>query len=134
MMTGALLGGSPVDQAAKLQSESVILFPSFQRIINHCDITMLIISTILVVIMFMISACTALAAITASVLTLSVVVDREHRIRDDRVTDKQFIIWRWRDQILGMVTFPIYRVWEKMTSRWRSTRESDAGERQRLLS
>lgn len=76
MMTGAILGGSSVEQAAKLQ----------------------------MIIMFMISASTALAAIVTTVVTLSVVVDNEHRVRPDRVDVREHAIWRGRDWILaGMV-------------------------------
>jgi len=59
MMTGAILGGSSVNQAAKLQ----------------------------MVIMFMISASTAMASIVTTVLALMVVVDSQDRIRGDRVDD-----------------------------------------------
>jgi len=57
MMTGAILGGSSVQQAAKLQ----------------------------MIIMFMISASTALASICASTYALSIMVDEEHRIRGERI-------------------------------------------------
>ena len=69
MMTGAILGGSSVAQAAKLQ----------------------------MVIMFMISACTALAAIVTTVVTLGIVVDNEHRVRPDRVDVNEHVIWRARN-------------------------------------
>ncbi|KAG9314935.1 hypothetical protein JVU11DRAFT_4043 [Chiua virens] len=79
MMTGAILGGSSVEQAAKLQ----------------------------MIIMFMISASTALAAIATTVVTLSVVVDNEHRVRPDRVDVKEHVIWRGGNwvfaQIVGVV-------------------------------
>ena len=79
MMTGAILGGSSVEQAAKLQ----------------------------MVIMFMISASTALAAIVTTVITLSVVVDNEHRLRPDRIDVKEHVIWRTRNwafaQLVGGV-------------------------------
>ena len=52
MMTGAIIGGSSVEQAAKLQT----------------------------VIMFMISACAALASIATTILALFVVIDSQHRI------------------------------------------------------
>ncbi|KAH7904997.1 hypothetical protein BJ138DRAFT_1073132 [Hygrophoropsis aurantiaca] len=68
MMTGAILGGSSVQQAAKLQ----------------------------MVIMFMISASTALASIVSTVLTLLVVVDAEHRVRPDRVDTRAHVVWRAR--------------------------------------
>ncbi|KAJ7592680.1 UPF0014 family [Mycena floridula] len=60
MMTGAVLGGSPVDQAAKLQ----------------------------MIIIFMISASTALASIGTTLFAISTVVDNEHRIRTDRMDSR----------------------------------------------
>ncbi|PCH37360.1 hypothetical protein WOLCODRAFT_167442 [Wolfiporia cocos MD-104 SS10] len=52
MMTGAILGDSSVEQATWLQ----------------------------MVIMFMISSCTALSSIVTTCLVLAVVVDNEHRV------------------------------------------------------
>jgi hypothetical protein len=57
MMTGAILGGADVGQAARLQ----------------------------MIIMFMISASSVLACITVTLFTLNVCVDWEHRIRSDRI-------------------------------------------------
>ncbi|KAF8340530.1 uncharacterized protein EI90DRAFT_3035901 [Cantharellus anzutake] len=71
MMTGALLGGSSVDQAAKLQ----------------------------MVIMFMITAASALASITSTLWALTVTVDDEHRIRPDRIQTQQHSIWRAWDRL-----------------------------------
>ncbi|RXW19605.1 hypothetical protein EST38_g6246 [Candolleomyces aberdarensis] len=59
MMTGAILGGSSVHQAAKLQ----------------------------MIIMFMITASTTLASIFTTFSSILVSVDREHRIRSDRIQD-----------------------------------------------
>lgn len=67
-MTGALLGGAPVDQAAYLQ----------------------------MIIMFMISSATALASFFAAIAVIMVTVDMEHRIRPDRIEDKAFVLWRAR--------------------------------------
>ncbi|KAJ8495812.1 hypothetical protein ONZ45_g12682 [Pleurotus djamor] len=68
MMTGAILGGASVERAAKLQ----------------------------MIIMFMISSSTALAAIFTTLFALSVVVDNDHRIRGDRVDSRPHIVWRLR--------------------------------------
>ncbi|KAH9978439.1 UPF0014-domain-containing protein [Russula vinacea] len=57
MMTGAILGGANVDQAARLQ----------------------------MIIMFMISASNALSCMIVTLFTLYVCVDSEHRIRSDRI-------------------------------------------------
>ncbi|KAG8828004.1 hypothetical protein FRC19_010512 [Serendipita sp. 401] len=71
MMTGAILGGSSVEQAARLQ----------------------------MVIMFLISAATALAAIMATGLACAIVVDEEQRIRDERVSEGKAAIWVGRDKV-----------------------------------
>ena len=57
MMTGAILGGADVQQAARLQ----------------------------MIIMFMIAASSALSCIIVTFFALSVCVDSEHRIRSDRI-------------------------------------------------
>ena len=57
MMTGAILGGSSVQQAAKLQ----------------------------MIIMFMITSSTTLASFFVTFAVILVVVDAEHRIRSDRI-------------------------------------------------
>ena len=67
-MTGAILGGSSVEQAARLQ----------------------------MVIMFMIAASSALAAILVTVAALAIVVDSEHRIRVGRVDPRKHWVWRAR--------------------------------------
>ena len=68
-MTGAILGGSSVDQAAKLQ----------------------------MIIMFMIAASTVLASVFITFATVMMVVDQEHRVRSDRIYDKELIIYRVKD-------------------------------------
>ncbi|KAF8554434.1 hypothetical protein OG21DRAFT_1060377 [Imleria badia] len=82
MMTGAILGGSSVEQAAKLQ----------------------------MIIMFMISASTALAAIVTTVITLSVVVDNEHRIRPDRVDVQEHTIWRASNWAVAQIAGGVKRI------------------------
>lgn len=75
MMTGALLGGAPVAQAARLQ----------------------------MVIMFMIAASSALAAILVTGGALAVVVDGEHRVRAERVDARIHWVWRGRERLWGKV-------------------------------
>ncbi|EJF64890.1 hypothetical protein DICSQDRAFT_80679 [Dichomitus squalens LYAD-421 SS1] len=75
MMTGAILGGSSVEQAARLQ----------------------------MVIMFMISSSTALASIATTILALGVVVDAQHRVRTDRIDTREHAVWRARNWALGRV-------------------------------
>jgi len=89
MMTGAILGGSSVEQAARLQ----------------------------MVIMFMISSCTALSSIVVTVLSLSVVVDGDHRVRSDRIDSREHAVWRARnwlvEKIVEKVKGGANRVWKK---------------------
>jgi len=89
MMTGAILGGSSVEQAARLQ----------------------------MVIMFMISSSTALSSIVTTVLALSVVVDSEHRVRSDRIDSRQHAVWRARNWLAEKVAEKVKgagrSVWKK---------------------
>jgi len=66
MMTGAILGGKSVQQAARLQ----------------------------MIIMFMISSSTVLASIFTTIAVIAVTVDSEHRIRNDRIDERKFGLWR----------------------------------------
>ncbi|KZV62392.1 UPF0014-domain-containing protein [Peniophora sp. CONT] len=66
MMTGAILGGSSVIQAARLQ----------------------------MIIMFMLSASSALATIISIVCTLAICVDGQHRVRAERIDCRPFFLWR----------------------------------------
>lgn len=85
MMTGAILGGSSVEQAARLQ----------------------------MVIMFMISSCTALASITTTALALGVVVDSEHRVRSERIDTSEHAVWRARNAGVKWVVEKIKEMWER---------------------
>lgn len=69
MMTGALLGGSSVQQAAKLQ----------------------------MIIIFMIAASTTLSSIFTTFAVVTVVIDSEHRIRDDRIEEGVHGLWKARE-------------------------------------
>ncbi|KAI0267831.1 UPF0014-domain-containing protein [Gloeopeniophorella convolvens] len=73
MMTGAILGGADVQQAARLQ----------------------------MVIMFMIAAANALASMVATLGALVICVDGEHRIRSDRIDARQHLVWRAAASGLG---------------------------------
>jgi len=66
LMSGAILGGSSVEQAAKLQ----------------------------MIMMFLIASSTALATIVITVLALLIVVDPEHRLRSDRIDTRDVLIKR----------------------------------------
>ena len=70
MMTGAILGGSSVHQAAKMQ----------------------------MIIMFMITASTTLASVFLTFAAIFVLVDREHRVRSDRIEgngEQWFNVQQW---------------------------------------
>lgn len=69
MMTGAILGGASVQQAAKLQ----------------------------MIIVFMISSSTCLATVFTTFAVIAVTVDSQHRIRMDRVDDRKHGVWRARE-------------------------------------
>jgi len=111
MMTGALLGGASVDQAAKLQ----------------------------MVIMFMINASATLAAMVCTVFALAITVDAEHRVRGDRILREKHAIWRARDRVFGGVVAAIGTLWRKLRTSvagmWRRGEAKAAanGERQGLL-
>jgi len=70
MMTGAILGGSSVQQAARLQ----------------------------MIIVFMISASTTLASIFTTFSAIVMTVDSQHIIRTDRIDEKKHGIWRAKDR------------------------------------
>jgi len=66
MMTGAILGGASVEQAARLQ----------------------------MIIMFMISASSTFSCTIATFFTIGMCVDSEHRIRSDRIDTRPLTLWR----------------------------------------
>ncbi|KAK0466191.1 uncharacterized protein EV420DRAFT_815477, partial [Desarmillaria tabescens] len=99
MMTGAILGGSSVQQGAKMQ----------------------------MIIMFMICASTALASIFTTAYAISVVVDEEHRIRLDRIDSEQLALWKARSAIVEYMNGSVQRgyLWVRG---WRSHMESPTQE------
>ncbi|KXN86087.1 hypothetical protein AN958_10563 [Leucoagaricus sp. SymC.cos] len=86
MMTGAILGGSSVQQAARLQ----------------------------MIIMFMISASTTLASIFTTFSAILVTVDYQHRIRSDRIDEKKHGVWRAKDRMAEKLGQWLGRVKEGM--------------------
>lgn len=66
------------------------------------------------VIMFMISSCTALSSIVTTVLALGVVVDMDHRVRSDRIDNRQHAIWRGRDWIVNCIVEHVKNVGKKV--------------------
>ena len=70
-MTGSILGGASVTQAARLQ----------------------------MVLTFLLSSVVVLSSIVATGFTLLIVVDQDHRIRMDRIDSSKFILWRYRERL-----------------------------------
>ncbi|KAG6827270.1 hypothetical protein H0H92_012534 [Tricholoma furcatifolium] len=89
MMTGALLGGSSVEQAARLQ----------------------------MIIMFMISSATALASFFSAIAAIMVTVDHEHRIRPDRIDNKPFALWRAQKWLGNLLLSSFECLWGKVKGR-----------------
>ena len=102
-MTGAILGGSSVHQAAKLQ----------------------------MIIMFMITASTVLASVFITLVTILVVVDSKHRIRSDLINDKKPAIYRVKDWDIKVLSASISKTFDWKTKP--RARESDLEESHRLL-
>ncbi|KAI0337041.1 UPF0014-domain-containing protein [Trametopsis cervina] len=106
MMTGAILGGSSVQQAARLQ----------------------------MVIMFMISSSTALASIVTTILALSIVVDNEHRIRSDRIDNRPHAVWRARNWLFARIVAAVKSAWVKVAAKFKKNKDAERNEdSQRLL-
>ncbi|KAG5718877.1 UPF0014 membrane protein [Termitomyces sp. T112] len=108
MMTGALLGGAPVDQAAYLQ----------------------------MIIMFMISSATALASFFAAIAVIIVTVDTEHRIRPDRIDDQAFVLWRarkWLVQQIVSLFEDVYAKFKNKTYAYGHRRVNEEEEREMLI-
>ena len=76
---------------------------------------------LVVVIMFLISAATALAAIMATVLACSIVIDSEQRIREERITEGRVALGIMRDRVRGAIFRGLKRL------RW--SRNADQSER-----
>ncbi|KAG8746546.1 hypothetical protein FRC10_004680 [Ceratobasidium sp. 414] len=127
MMTGALLGGASVDQAAKLQSAQPVLLLIVNFISNallQCDI---------VVIMFMINASTALASIAGMLAALSVAVDDQSRVRSERITSEKHALWRTRDRAIHGVVHAGKAGFDQLRHARYRTSSSGSGETAPLL-
>ncbi|CAE7218788.1 unnamed protein product [Rhizoctonia solani] len=105
MMTGAILGGASVDQAAKLQ----------------------------MVIMFMINACTTLASIVGMFSALYRAIDDCARIRSDRIFSEKFILWRARDRAINGVVDAGKAGYQKLRHPRQHSSANGNGERAPLL-
>ncbi|KAH8976575.1 hypothetical protein EDB86DRAFT_2967439 [Lactarius hatsudake] len=110
MMSGAILGGADVQQAARLQ----------------------------MIIMFMIAASSALACIVATFLALSVCVDSEHRIRSERIDKRSgHALRRTKSGDVGDIAGAACRAWTRLAGCWKHHRtdvgNGNAGEHAPLL-
>ena len=106
MMTGAILGGASVHQAAKLQ----------------------------MIIMFMITAATVLAAVFVSFAAVIMVVDQDHRIRSDRIYNKKSVIYRVKDWNVGELSASLSKSFNWRTKKPQNgSGEEDLEENERLL-
>jgi len=90
MMTGAILGGADVEQAARLQ----------------------------MVIMFMISASSALSCIAATFFTLYECVDSEHRIRGDRIYTRPHGLHRLGGETVRAVFSTVWSMVDSVRRAW----------------
>jgi len=90
MMTGAILGGADVQQAARLQ----------------------------MIIMFMISASSVLSCIVATLFTLYVCVDSEDRVRGDRIYLRPLTVSRASADAARVVVRNVWPVVDRMRPVW----------------
>ena len=105
-MTGAILGGASVHQAAKLQ----------------------------MIIMFMITAATVLASVFITFAAIIMVVDKEHRIRSDRIDNKMPVIYRVKDWNVGELSASLSKSFDWRTRIARiGVGKSDLEENEMLL-
>ena len=105
-MTGAILGGASVHQAAKLQ----------------------------MIIMFMITAATVLASVFITFTAVMMVVDEQHRVRSDRIDDKKPVIYRVKDWNVGELSASLSKSFNWRTVKPRTeSGEADLEENQGLL-
>ena len=105
-MTGAILGGASVHQAAKLQ----------------------------MIIMFMITAATVLASVFITFTAVMMVVDKQHRVRSDRIDDKKPVIYRVKDWNVGELSASLSKSFNWRTVKPRAeSGEADLEENQGLL-
>ena len=105
-MTGAILGGASVHQAAKLQ----------------------------MIIMFMITAATVLASVFITFTAVMMVVDKQHRVRSDRIDDKKPVIYRVKDWNVGELSASLSKSFNWRTVKPRTeSGETDLEENQGLL-
>ena len=105
-MTGTILGGSSVAQAAKLQ----------------------------IIILFMITATTTLASMFITLAAISAVVDNEHRIRSECIHDKKPAVYWMKDWKVGKLSANLsnsFNGWR--TSKSRNRGEGDLEENEGLL-
>lgn len=85
------------------------------------------------VIMFMISASTALATIITTVTTLAIVVDNEDRLRPDRVDVRDHPVWRARNWLFSRAVDGVKHTVRSCRGLVRKDRQNGVAETDRLL-
>ncbi|KAI5453888.1 hypothetical protein NCC49_004884 [Naganishia albida] len=105
MMTGAILGGKSVTQAAMLQ----------------------------MIIMFMIAASSFLCVCATLVFALSTLVDASHRVRMDRLDSRKPLLYRWRDEAGSKLWKGMKAVGRKVTGKGGRAESGTEEERRGLL-
>jgi hypothetical protein len=85
--------------------------------------------------MFMITASAALSSIITTVSALAVVIDNEHRVRNDRIYSEKLGIWKKRDDAANAVYQWVKSIVKDGFKGRRDTASSTAnnGDGQRLL-
>ncbi|ODN75298.1 hypothetical protein L202_06480 [Cryptococcus amylolentus CBS 6039] len=120
MMTGAIVGGKSVEQAARLQM--IIMFstalPSKYLYMAEANVAAVI------------SASSALCTLIALFFSLSTLVDGCVRIRSDRLTSEAPLLYRWRNEAGAKVLKVAKRVGGAVTGK---KRESGTAEERRGL-
>ena len=127
MMTGAIVGGKSVEQAAKLQSSSatvsthvyakdpspvIIMFsPSDSSLMDHShkDSRHVVIA-----------ASSALSTLVALLFALTTLVDSQHRIRLDRLDSRKPAFYARRDQLAR-------DIWRWVSGLWKGVPEKRTG-------
>lgn len=125
MMTGAIVGGKPVEQAAKLQSEQSELVVSFSLTAcsdNHVQFVGLgIVSSQTALTFVVIAASSALSTLAALFFALTTLVDSHHRIRLDKLDARKPTFYAWRDR-------GAKEVWRWVSGLWRKIPEKPSSE------
>ena len=117
-MTGAIIGGKSVQQAARLQSEFSSAF-AFRAKLFHSDHHVQCVSILYCVLsqadltpsLVVISASSALSVLVALFFACLTLVDHRDRVRTDRLTTDKPTLYRWRDAVARSIWTRIQGSW-----------------------